>query len=104
MGPAPPIRVAIVVVCDFDFVGITILPAKADSVLVIDADAVLAFAVAAQRLEPIAGRHGEFPQIAHSIQLGQLPANDRPQHFGARSAGTRTRDAVEQILRSGVGE
>jgi hypothetical protein len=37
-----------VVVRDFDFVGITFLPGETDAVLIVDADAVLACAIALQ--------------------------------------------------------
>jgi len=46
-----------VVVDDLDVFGIRSTPAKADSELIVDSDAVLAGAIAFQRLQMIAGRH-----------------------------------------------
>jgi len=47
----------LMVVCDFDLVGITTLPAEADTVLVIDTDTVLPDAIPSQPFELIARRH-----------------------------------------------
>jgi len=46
-----------VVVDDFDVVGVAIFPVKADTLLIVDADTVLAFAVASEGFEVIAGRN-----------------------------------------------
>ena len=60
------------VIDDFDIVGISSVPSKADAPLVIDADAVLAGAVALQRLQTVAGRNAQIVQSCRGIQLSQL--------------------------------
>ena len=50
----------LMVVGDLDVVGITCLPAKANAVLLVDADAVLAQPVAMQLFEMIPRGYGEF--------------------------------------------
>lgn len=68
----------LVIVRDFDVVGIAAPPGETDAILLIDTDAVLATAIARQPLEPIAGGHGKLPEIAHPIELGELPSGRRP--------------------------
>lgn len=57
------------VVRDFDFVGMTPLPAEADSVLVIDTDTVLTATISLQTLQSIVWRHCKFPKISNPIEL-----------------------------------
>ncbi len=45
------------VVHDFHIVGVAVPPHEADAILIIDPDAVLALALAVQRLQPVSGRH-----------------------------------------------
>jgi hypothetical protein len=47
----------LVVINDFDFAGIAVLPDKADTVLIIDADRILPLAVSGELPEPVARRH-----------------------------------------------
>jgi hypothetical protein len=66
----------LVVVRDFDFVGMIVTPTKADPILVVDPDAVLPFPVSTQPFETVPWRDGEFPQVADPVQLRQLaPGN-----------------------------
>jgi hypothetical protein len=58
-----------VVVSDFDLAGIAVLPTKADPILVIDANTVLAFSVPLERLEMIARGDRQLTEFAHSVQL-----------------------------------
>ena len=44
------------------------MPPKADALLLVDADALLAAPVAFQRLEAITGRHAEIIQYASLVQ------------------------------------
>jgi hypothetical protein len=48
------------------------LPDKADAVLIVDSDAVLARAVPFQRFEAITGRHAQIAQIDGRFNLIQL--------------------------------
>jgi hypothetical protein len=92
------------VVRDFDFVGITVLPAKADPVLIVDPDAVLPDPVSSQALEAIPGWDAQLPQILHSIHLCQLAPCDRPQVDRTRSSGAPGRLAVEHVLGGSIRE
>jgi hypothetical protein len=93
-----------VVVRDFNFVCITILPAKAHTILVVDPNAVLAGAVPAQPLKSIARWDCQLRKLAHSIELVKLAACNRPQYFRA-SAARRPRFAtVKYVLGSAIGE
>jgi len=58
------------VVDDFDVPSAVVSPAKADSPLVVDPDAVLpAWIAAAEFLQPIAGRHAKIVQILGAVEL-----------------------------------
>jgi hypothetical protein len=59
----------LVVVRDFDFVGIIPLPAETDSVLIIDPDTVLTAPISSQTLQSIARRHRKFAKISDPIDL-----------------------------------
>ena len=52
---------ALVVVRDFDFLGITLLPDEAHSVLVVDPNAVLSTPAAAEAFEAITRRNCQLP-------------------------------------------
>lgn len=67
------------VVRDLDFVGITVLPAETNSILLIDANAVLTFAVTGQPFKAVAWRDRELPKVAHAVQLRELSPNDGPE-------------------------
>jgi hypothetical protein len=58
------------VVGDFDFAGVSPNPAEAETPLVVDADAVLAGAVAFERFEPVEGRNAEaFERVGTGKQV-----------------------------------
>jgi hypothetical protein len=82
-----------VVVDDLDIVGIASLPSEADAPLVVDANAVLAPAVALERLPLIAGRGRQVLENSSAVQIEQLPASrplDGPE--------PPNRPVVEQFL------
>jgi hypothetical protein len=56
----------------------SVLPLKADSVLLVDANAVLPFPVALQQFQAVARRHSEFGNLSNAVELIQLPAGNRP--------------------------
>jgi hypothetical protein len=60
------------VVHDLNFVRIASIPDKADAVLIIDANAVLPFPVAAQSFQMISWRDSQIAQLRDSIQNEQL--------------------------------
>jgi hypothetical protein len=61
------------VVHDRDVVRIAVAPAKADSPLIVDSNAVLAGPIAAQLLQPIAGRDSKIVQDLAGVHQQQLP-------------------------------
>jgi hypothetical protein len=61
------------IIHDFNVVGVTLVPKKADAPLVVDADAMLPFSIALQRFQTIARRSLQITQFGGEIQLPQLP-------------------------------
>jgi len=71
-----------VIVDDFHLDGAIRGPHEADAELIVDSDAVLALALAAQRLQPITGRRPEVAQFDRAVQLREFArgdAADRPE-------------------------
>jgi hypothetical protein len=66
----------LVIVHDLDLGGAAVGPHEAEAVLVVDADGVLALPVAAQRLEPVAGRNTEIVESTRHVELAQLAAGN----------------------------
>ena len=62
-----------VVVHDLNVVGITVLPDEADAPLVIDANTVLAPAIALEGLKLVAGRGLQVFKDPRPVQVQQLP-------------------------------
>jgi len=56
-----------VVVGDFDLVGISLLPMEADSILLVDSNAVLSAPLARKKLQTVPGRDGQFAKIPNAI-------------------------------------
>ena len=69
------------VIHDFDFVGISADPTKADSPLVVDPDAPLSSPIAAKSFESIPRWNPEVLQLGRSVDLPQL-AEGNPLHSG----------------------
>jgi hypothetical protein len=67
------------VVRDFDFVGITVLPAKTHAVLLIEPDTVLAGPITTEPFEPVPRRNLQLLQSPDPVQLVQLSAGNRPK-------------------------
>jgi hypothetical protein len=57
----------LVVVRDFDVVGIAVLPSEANAILIVHPDAVLPRTVAAQPLETIAWWYPQFTEYLHPV-------------------------------------
>lgn len=66
-----------VVVDDFYVVGVAVTPSETDTPLVVDPDAVLAFAIAFEGFEPIGRRYAQIVQHAGVPQHAQLAACHR---------------------------
>src|SRR5512139_3962973 len=91
---------ASVIVDDLDVVGVAFAPSEADTPLVVDADAELAFAPAAEFLESVAGRRSKIVQHDGSVQLPQPPERHAPD-VGSESPD---RFPLEEPFRVGVAE
>jgi hypothetical protein len=77
------------VVDDFHVVGFTLPPHEADAILIIDPDAVLALALAVQRLQPVSGRHPQIIQRHRGMQQEELLECPHFQIGGNPSASPR---------------
>jgi hypothetical protein len=62
-----------VVIDDFDFMGTICFPEETDAPLVIDADRVLAFPVALESFQTIAGWDREVVEFGDGVKLGEFP-------------------------------
>ena len=63
---------SLVIIHDFYIVGIATTPDKADTPLVVDANAMLPFPIASQYFQMIAGRRLQIAEFGGNIQLAQL--------------------------------
>jgi len=73
-------------------------PDEAHPVLVIDTNAVLAFAITFQRLQPISRRHPKRSQSYYGVKLVQLSPRDRPELLRTRSSHGLAVSSVEYVL------
>jgi len=64
------------IIHNLDFIRIAFLPDKADSPLIVDANAVSPLTVAMKSLQAVAGRRGQIAQFGGGIQLPQFPLSD----------------------------
>ena len=80
-----------------DVVSVPIFPTKADTILIVDPYAVLAFPIACQFLQPVTG-NGDVSQVAGLIQHLQLTScwSDRP--------ALATLTGVPKLCRSFIGK
>ncbi len=60
------------IIHDFHFVSIALMPSEANAPLVIDTNTMLTFTVSSERLQPVTRRRGHLFDPGHSIQLLQL--------------------------------
>jgi hypothetical protein len=65
---------ASVVIDDFHVVGVTVDPSKADTPLIVDPDAVLAFAIPFEGCEPIGRRNAQIIQHGSVAKHAQFAA------------------------------
>lgn len=90
-----------VVIDDFHVVGVTVIPSEADAPLIVDPDAVLAFALTLQGFQPIGRRNAQIIQHAGVPQHAQLAACHRldidRQAPGRRSAPDPFRFLVSKV-------
>ncbi len=75
-----------VIVDDFYIVGILVTPNEADTVLIVDADAVLAPAITLERFKSIARRNSKVVKLERCVENGELlPCRDA--NVGRNAAG-----------------
>lgn len=92
------------VVRDFDFEGMAVLPSEADAVLLVDPDAVLSASISTQPLEPVRRRHRQMLKVPRVVDLIELASGYRPQKEWARGARRAGIPSVEDVLCSFVEE
>jgi hypothetical protein len=73
------------IVCDFDFISVIILPDKTDSVLIVNTDAVLALAIAFELLQAIPRRDSKILERPRGVKHQQL-SERRPAKIGRRDS------------------
>ena len=88
----------LVVVGDFDLVGISRLPAKTDTELIVDADTVLTLPVTPQPFQPIPRWDLEFANLSHPVQLVQFASRHGPNRLRTDTASRRSIRPVKDIL------
>lgn len=92
------------IVRDFDFVGIAILPPEANSILIVDPNAVLACAIATEPLKSVSGWNSQVLKTLNPIKLSQLPASNGPKVDRTGTTGPASVLAVEQVFGGFIGE
>jgi hypothetical protein len=85
----------LVVVRDFDFVGINPLPAETDPVLIIDADAVLTASIPFKALQSVSRWNRELAQLPDPIKLRQFATDDRPELGWTSTPRSSAVDTIE---------
>jgi hypothetical protein len=88
-----------VIIANVHFPGVPVAPDKTNTPLVIDTNAVLALAIATQRLQTIAGWRGQVAQSTGRIQLAEFPQRNSLDAFE-----TLNRLPVIELLPSPVTE
>jgi hypothetical protein len=73
------------IIDDFNELGAAAVPLEADTLLIVDPDAVLTATIALQRFEPIARRSAKIAQLARGVEHVKLAARhacncSKPRH------------------------
>jgi hypothetical protein len=67
------------VVHDLHFLSIAVAPNKANSIALVDSNAVLSSSITAQLLQAVSRRHSQVAKTLHSIQQQELPKRCPPE-------------------------
>ena len=94
----------LVIVCDFNFVGIRCFPVKTYPVLIVDPDAAQSSPVAAQMFQAITGWVSQLTEIPNPIYLVELTPGGCPKGPRARAAGSRAVHTIKEIFGSSITE
>lgn len=92
------LRRFLVIVRDLDAIGEARLPNEANTILIVDPDAVLTVSVTAQRFQPVAGGHRKLGQFLNAVDLVELPSSDRPESARTGTPGNSRVDSVEHVF------
>jgi hypothetical protein len=102
------------VVNDFDIMRAVSFPAEADTPLIVDTNGVLAFAVAFESFQSIAGRNAQVNQFRDGVKLGELAQGSalnvrrecadflQPKQAGSGVAGKGTDHALKLAYSNGM--
>jgi hypothetical protein len=80
------------------------LPAKTNTVTLVNANAVLTGAVASKSLKAVAGRDSQFAQLLNAVELVELPPRNRPKIDRAGNSGRARFRAVKNVRRPAIRE
>jgi len=92
------------VVRDFDFVGMTILPAKADSELPVDPDAELPPTIAFQAFQAVSWWIYKIPNIFSTLELVQFSPGQGPKRLRAAPSRIRGIGSPEDVAGPSISE
>ncbi len=92
----------LVVICHSDIDWTVRSPAKTDTVLVVDPNAVLPFTITVQRLETIARRHPKILKQRSAVQQKKFPTSNPTQSRGESLTSALRNAAIEQVLGTNI--
>jgi hypothetical protein len=90
------------IVYDLNVVRFTLNPGEADTVLIVDANAVLTSSFAFESLKVVAGRYPQLLQGAYRVEMIELPRCHPPQILRAGASSLRRVPAIEHVLGPGI--
>ena len=85
------------IVNDLDIVGVAFEPAKANSILLIDPDAVESFAISLECFGTIRWRNIQQPEILNGVDLLELPPRHTPDLLGTSSGPLGASFVTQQV-------
>ena len=86
------------IVCDLNVAGAQFSPHEADSVLIVDSNAVLALPISGKALQSVARGNLQFLQRLNGIKLIKFSCCDLPELLRAGLSGSLRIDAIENVL------
>jgi hypothetical protein len=87
----------LMIIYNFDQIGTGVGPCEADAILIVDSNAILAFSVAGEFLEPISWWDTQIVEHIDGIELIQFSGSDTPDVLWACSSGIAGVDAIENV-------
>ena len=77
---------------------------EADSILIVDPDAVMPLPIAAEPLKAVSGRNRKLANIANAVNLRELPPRHGPPLGWAGGSSGSRRGAIEDVFRATIRE